>query len=273
MWDGGDGPGGTEFRRGDESVDRTVLGRGALGRHACPRIHVVSSDGGKAVEKELVRLLSCEIQQVNEKGRDALLVNLGAGSNTAFETRLAGADGSFLVDRIDVEMTVVSHPNVGRQLKQSISHMTGIENSVYDMAFANYVLEHVDDIESTIREIARILRPGGLAVVTVPNPRTPEFIVAAHTPQCFHRLFQPRAFKTVYAYRSVSHLQRFLELAGFRIERHVRHPVIGAYARRLGSSAHWIGTTYDDAVVRFALAPLCGAVALAARKTGVPEGP
>ena len=254
-------------------MDRTVSGRGGLNRHACPRIHVVLPDGGKAVEKELVRLLSCEIQQVNEKGRDALLVNLGAGSHTAFETQLGDAAGSFLVDRIDVEMTVVSHPNVRRQLKQSISHMTGIENCAYDMAFANYVLEHVDDIESTIREIARILRPGGLAVVTVPNPRAPEFIVAAHTPLCFHRLFQPRGFKTRYAYRSVSHLLQCLEVAGFRIERHVRHPVVGAYARRLGSSAHRIGTTYDDTVVRFALAPLCGAVAIAARKTAVPEGP
>lgn len=232
----------------------------------------MSSDGGLAAETELVRLLSHEIEAVNQSGRDALLINLGAGRQAVIETKLADAGGAFRVERVDIELTDVSHPNVGRQWEESITRLTGAEDRHYDMAFANYVFEHVDDPQSAIREIARILRPGGLAVLTLPNPRSPEFIVAAHTPQWFHKRFKPDGYGTSYAYRSIADFCRSLELAGFRLERHLCHPVVGVYAQRLPGPARWIGVRYDDAVVRLALVPLCGAVALATRKAQVPEG-
>ena len=43
-----------------------------------------------------------------------------------------------------------------------------IENSSLDFIFAHNVLEHLLDIPSVMKEIARVLRPGGRAVITVP---------------------------------------------------------------------------------------------------------
>jgi predicted SAM-dependent methyltransferase len=46
-----------------------------------------------------------------------------------------------------------------------------IPDSNYDVVIANHVLEHVDDDRQAMREVFRVLRPGGIALLTVPvNP-------------------------------------------------------------------------------------------------------
>ena len=43
-----------------------------------------------------------------------------------------------------------------------------IEDNAYDTIFCNHVLEHVDDDRKAIRELHRILKPGGMAIMQVP---------------------------------------------------------------------------------------------------------
>lgn len=45
---------------------------------------------------------------------------------------------------------------------------TGLEDESFDLVYASHVLEHIDDDTAAIREIARILVPGGIAVLPVP---------------------------------------------------------------------------------------------------------
>ena len=223
--------------------------------------------GGMAAENALVNLLATEVAALNREGRQALLINLGAGSATVLESRLAAAVGDqFCVDRVDVKLNRVEHPRVGRQWEESIVRMRGVPDGHYDMAFANWVLEHVDDVGSTIREVARILKPGGLMVVTIPNPHAPEFRLAAHTPQWVHTAFRPDGFETHYAYGSISRVREFLEGSGMSIERSLCAPVVGTYLSRLPWWVSWLGRAYDHLVVRLAVVPLCGAVVLVARK-------
>lgn len=42
------------------------------------------------------------------------------------------------------------------------------EDSSYDFVFASHVLEHIREDEKAVREVRRILRPGGLAILPVP---------------------------------------------------------------------------------------------------------
>ena len=42
------------------------------------------------------------------------------------------------------------------------------KNSSYDFVFASHVLEHIPDDTSAIKEIRRILKPGGIAILPVP---------------------------------------------------------------------------------------------------------
>lgn len=40
----------------------------------------------------------------------------------------------------------------------------------FDWAFSNSVLEHIDDVEPVLAEVARLLKPGGEFIFTVPSP-------------------------------------------------------------------------------------------------------
>lgn len=45
---------------------------------------------------------------------------------------------------------------------------TGLSNGVYDVVMANHVLEHIPDDRAAMRELFRVLKPGGLALLTTP---------------------------------------------------------------------------------------------------------
>lgn len=45
---------------------------------------------------------------------------------------------------------------------------TGFKDGEFDFVIANHVLEHVSDIEAAIKELARVVKPGGFAVFQTP---------------------------------------------------------------------------------------------------------
>ena len=53
------------------------------------------------------------------------------------------------------------------KVKMDIHQMPFPDNS-FDTVLCNHVLEHVDDDIQAMREIARVLKPGGLAIMQVP---------------------------------------------------------------------------------------------------------
>jgi 2-polyprenyl-3-methyl-5-hydroxy-6-metoxy-1,4-benzoquinol methylase len=45
---------------------------------------------------------------------------------------------------------------------------TRLPDAAYDVVMANHVLEHIPDDRAAMRELHRLLKPGGLALLTVP---------------------------------------------------------------------------------------------------------
>jgi SAM-dependent methyltransferase len=46
-----------------------------------------------------------------------------------------------------------------------------MQDGTYDVVIANHVLEHIDDDRKAMRELVRVLKPGGIALLTAPiNP-------------------------------------------------------------------------------------------------------
>jgi SAM-dependent methyltransferase len=198
----------------------------------------------------------------------ARVLALGAGRSLSIEDQLTERGLSFVSDRVDVEDCRIQDPRVGRCWIASIEDMPDVPDAAYDLAFANYVFEHVVSPEAAAREVFRVLRPGGLFVATIPNPRAPEFRVAALTPTWFHRWVRgENAWDTEYSYGDVDRFVALFRTAGLEnlnvdrfsfIEGYLgRFPVVGQLAR-----------LYDRGAERISRDTLRGNVCAVFRKTG-----
>jgi hypothetical protein len=68
--------------------------------------------------------------------------------------------GNPLYETADLIQKGVTH-------RVDITH-TELPNETYDVVMANHVLEHIPDDRAAMRELFRLLKPGGIALLTVP---------------------------------------------------------------------------------------------------------
>ncbi len=102
----------------------------------------------------------------------------------------------------------------------------------FDLAFSEYVMEHVEDPEALLREVRRVLRPGGRFVILTPNLLSYKSLGAAALPHTAHEWaarhlrLDPReskdVFPTLYRLNTRGALERTANRAGLQIERVAR---------------------------------------------------
>lgn len=109
------------------------------------------------------------------------------------------------------ELTASNPRVLGASLVTSIP--TSLDAGVFDTVFLVETMEHLlnPDLDATIGEIHRVLRPGGTAIITVPND---ENLAVAETvcPDCggvFHPVQHVRSW-------SKTSLERYMWQAGFK---------------------------------------------------------
>lgn len=99
------------------------------------------------------------IRKLRERARGDLL-DVGCGS-MPYRTLVAGQVGSY--DGLDVEARSTDVRYVA-----SATDMAPIAAESYDTVLCSEVLEHVDQPWLAVAEIARVLRPGGTLILSVP---------------------------------------------------------------------------------------------------------
>ena len=101
------------------------------------------------------------------KGRPQLVLDIGCG--TAFTSRALAQHGHRVValDRRPEGLRSRRQDTDAPALLQAEATSLPLRDSVFDVVMLLDVLEHVDD-GAVLREVARVLRPDGLALVTVP---------------------------------------------------------------------------------------------------------
>lgn len=102
-------------------------------------------------------------------------------------------------------------------LKLDMSAMPEVSDATYDVVIACDVLEHVPDDLAAMRELRRILRPGGLAVLSVPQkdpPAPTDEDASVHDPAERERRFGQKDHVRIFGDDFVERLEK----AGFRVE-------------------------------------------------------
>jgi len=99
-----------------------------------------------------------------------------------------------------------------------------LQASSADMVVCRWLLEHLDRPEEALRELARVLRPGGFLYVKTPNLLNYAMLASWLTPVTFHNRFRAAlgAHENIPTFYRANTRRRLMELAartGFAIRR------------------------------------------------------
>lgn len=116
--------------------------------------------------------------------------NWNGGKGYGVEPSLYGKLGSELLD-----------PNIHPAYLVDVKELC---DRTYDRVFSSEVIEHVDDVNSFLGELVRVLSAGGTIVITTPNARFIEpnndkgVVLAALSPGRHRLLFSPKALQQLF---------------------------------------------------------------------------
>jgi len=215
-----------------------------------------------AVLKKILKSLTAPIK----------IINLGAAHSVVIESFLRQDKIKFICDRTDIGDCTVADKSldfIGENFVCPLENLKPVPSASYDVAFANFVLEHVTEPIAAAAEMARIIKPNGQIILSLSNPQAPEFLLAKITPTSFHQLFREpdhdSAYPIKYAYRSVKNLIRCLEGAGLQLLEEKRFPAAYSYLYHF-PILDKLGLWYDRLLIKNNWRALMGHVVLILRK-------
>jgi 2-polyprenyl-3-methyl-5-hydroxy-6-metoxy-1,4-benzoquinol methylase len=127
-----------------------------------------------------LRLIDALIRPHVNAGARLLEIGCGAGNLLLQATvcgsypvalDLAMASLVFVRSRLQ-ESRISPDPPLGFACTQATSDMLPLADQTFDCVLLSEVIEHLESPQLTIRETARVLRPGGRLLVTTPNYRS-----------------------------------------------------------------------------------------------------
>jgi 2-polyprenyl-3-methyl-5-hydroxy-6-metoxy-1,4-benzoquinol methylase len=167
------------------------------------------------------------------KGKRVLEVGCGFG-RMACELALLGADVTAVEiaeDYLRIARLMAAArglwPNRDLEFRQGAAETLPIRSGGFDIVWSDQTIEHVQDVSSTLKEMIRVLKPGGLLFVRCPNylslsMREPHF-------KTFWPPFQPR---TVYRWilaRDYDRRSRKLQLSNEERQRALAAALVNLY--------------------------------------------
>jgi len=94
------------------------------------------------------------------------IIELGSGEGYGIQILAPLAKQYLAVDKYDTDIS--GHANVEFR-KQLLPSLAGIADNSFDFAVTFQVIEHIQDDNTFVKEIHRVLRPGGKLLLTTPN--------------------------------------------------------------------------------------------------------
>ncbi|MEO8470989.1 MAG: class I SAM-dependent methyltransferase [Chryseolinea sp.] len=98
------------------------------------------------------------------------LLEIGCGEGRGVSTMINLAKSFTAVDKIESALEVLRPKYPLATFKSmNIPPLTGLEENAYDSIVSFQVIEHIQDDALFLKEIHRVLKPGGVALLTTPN--------------------------------------------------------------------------------------------------------
>lgn len=135
-----------------------------------PYPHIAPAGGDTATPLNLAKRLGVIQRYADLTGRRFLDCGCGAG-DYVLALRALGVD-AWGIEYAREKLAKAPRPVVGR-LSAGDLHDIALRDGVVDVALLNEVLEHVPDDRRALREVHRVLKPGGLLLIFSPNRRYP----------------------------------------------------------------------------------------------------
>ncbi len=113
-----------------------------------------------------------------------------------------------------------------RFLAQAVGNRLPFHDGAFATVFSNSTLEHIPDPQAVLREMFRVLRPGGTCVLTVPSERFSDYLLGTTALRTVglrrgadaYARFMNRVSRHIHI-EAPSTWIRWIEAAGFTIER------------------------------------------------------
>ncbi len=216
------------------------------------------------------------IEERLQTGGRVLDVGAGAGGSLHLDLRAPGRR----VVGIDLAPEVLHNPHLDEARCCDAAQLP-FGNEEFDLAFSDYVFEHLSDPTAVVHEIRRVLKPGGSVLLRTPNKWHYVPILARLVPNAAHggllqRCTGRRAddvFPKFYRCNTGSALRRLFEQAGFITEslRYVeKEPAylvryaplyrVGVAYERLVNSASWLRNLRSNLFAAFRKPPRAGSL-------------
>lgn len=151
-----------------------------------------------------------------------VVLDLGAGAGRVSEMDFIGSVKT--VYGIDPDKSVESNPYLDKSFIGSGEKMP-FDDAAFDVVISDNVLEHLTEPDNVLREVKRVLKPGGLFMFKTPNKNHYMPLVARLTPHSFHKWINKKrgrkesdTFPTQYLANSKGDIQQLAKQSGLNIK-------------------------------------------------------